>query len=578
MKIFISNDFFSHSHKDTGTYHLWAFELIKSAIIRSGIKSNQINILHEDSDISFSLLSEGAYDILLGDKLVKAKNHMQKVLRKYDLIILFEPTEETKNFVSSLGKEAIYFYISPIRFAKDVFFSLKSTSSDIQNKLDYFNIDKNRIKDLAIYWKNLIIEKEGHGDFKEGSSLLVGQVRKDLSVWNGDKMLSFNDFQESVFSIARTSSHIYYKAHPLDNSGHNDFLKNLPYVIHINENIYKLLSSKNIANIYAISSSVIEEAKYFEKNAKYLYKPFFNENNDYITIDSTIFSSNFWSVIVRGDTPKNYKSLNDIYIRPFRNMYWAYPYLESLNQFPSNVSDTPNQNIQVKKIENKYVSKFKRSCAKRIKRFKNPKKENDDVSGRGERQASKELSGIRKDHTQRYDLASEKISQSASILDIACGTGYGSYILSQKKHRKITSVDISKDAIKFARKYYNRKNINYIENSIELYRSNEKFEAIISYETIEHLEDPYKALKSFAQFLKSSGTLYVSFPNEDCYPFNKERNPHHKQHFTVRQMEQLLCSTGFRDFKVYYQHLNNSLWSINSDRQGALFCIIAATI
>lgn len=356
MKIFISNDFFAHSYKNKATYHLWAFELIKDCLLNS--KKHEVKFLHEDKEISHELLSGGAYEILEGESLFIAKSHMQKVLEKYDLIILFEPIQLTKDFIYDIKKDAIFFYISPIRFAKDVLFSVKSTCVNIQKKLETLSIKNSRIKDLANYWKRLIIEKKGHGDFTKGSSLIVGQVDKDLSVWNGKKMLSLKDYEEHLSIIAEKSSCIYFKDHPNNKSGHNDWLINQPNVKKTNENIYKLLSSKNIENIYAISSSVVDEAKYFGKNSFYLYKPFFNKEEDYSIIDSTFFSTNFWSILIDNAAPKAEKIWDDIYIRPFRNMYWAYPYLKNLSS---------NELLEKAPEQNKSISKYIKIFSKRLK-------------------------------------------------------------------------------------------------------------------------------------------------------------------------------------------------------------------
>jgi hypothetical protein len=359
MKIFISNDFFAHSYKNKATYHLWAFELIKNCLLNSN--EHEVNFLHEDKEISHELLSQGAYEILEKEALLVAKSHMKKVLVKYDLVILFEPIQLTKDFIYDIKKDAIFFYVSPIRFAKDVLFSVKSTCEDIQEKLEMFNVKKSRIKDLANYWKHLILEKKGHGDFMEGSSLIVGQVDKDLSVWNGEKMLSLKDYETHLAMIAEASSCIYFKDHPNNKSGHNNWLIDKPNVKKTKENIYRLLASKNIENVYAISSSVVDEARYFGKNSFYLYEPFFNKEEDYSIIDSALFSTNFWSVLIDNAAPKADKVWDDIYIRPFRNMHWAYPYLKNLGNI-----ELPEKTRRQKN----FISKYIKSLSKRLMSFK----------------------------------------------------------------------------------------------------------------------------------------------------------------------------------------------------------------
>ncbi len=53
------------------------------------------------------------------------------------------------------------------------------------------------------------------------------------------------------------------------------------------------------------------------------------------------------------------------------------------------------------------------------------------------------------EHVQRYIFAGE-YAKGKSVLDIACGTGYGSSILNKAGATIVTGVDISNEAIEFA--------------------------------------------------------------------------------------------------------------------------------
>jgi len=54
------------------------------------------------------------------------------------------------------------------------------------------------------------------------------------------------------------------------------------------------------------------------------------------------------------------------------------------------------------------------------------------------------------------------------------------------------------------------------------------FSKIICYEVMEHLENPFKALKEMVRVLKSNGEIEITTPHR-MMPMN---NPTHKQHFT----------------------------------------------
>ena len=72
---------------------------------------------------------------------------------------------------------------------------------------------------------------------------------------------------------------------------------------------------------------------------------------------------------------------------------------------------------------------------------------------------------IYKEHVARYEFASKYI-KSKKILDIACGSGYGSEILSKNGAYHVIGCDISEEAIEYAKKYYQHNNIEFISGNI----------------------------------------------------------------------------------------------------------------
>jgi 2-polyprenyl-3-methyl-5-hydroxy-6-metoxy-1,4-benzoquinol methylase len=100
------------------------------------------------------------------------------------------------------------------------------------------------------------------------------------------------------------------------------------------------------------------------------------------------------------------------------------------------------------------------------------------------------------DHVKRYEFASAYIKnmKRGLTLDIACGTGYGCKILSNKGNiPKIIEVDISREAIGFAHANYKTAGIEFvIGDAINLPFSKEKFDYVVCFETIEHIKTPEK--------------------------------------------------------------------------------------
>lgn len=123
-------------------------------------------------------------------------------------------------------------------------------------------------------------------------------------------------------------------------------------------------------------------------------------------------------------------------------------------------------------------------------------------------------------HIDRYELAANylrsKNIERLAILDAACGTGYGSDILKKAMPQQIIGVDICSDTIKYANSKYGSKQCMFkVSNVMELNKfKNKAFDAVVSFETIEHIDQPIAFLKSVSRVLKRQGILIISTPNK----------------------------------------------------------------
>lgn len=179
------------------------------------------------------------------------------------------------------------------------------------------------------------------------------------------------------------------------------------------------------------------------------------------------------------------------------------------------------------------------------------------TQGGGERQAAPNLNGIRSDHIARYKLATRFIPNKAVILDMACGAGYGSYLLATKtKCRRILAVDLSKDAIEYARRYYNSLKIEHRqEDCLMTSLDPEGFDVAVCFETLEHIKEGRKLLIRFFKTIKPGGRLILSSPNQLRMPFNPKRFPFHVRHYTAKELANLIKSVGFSVEKIYSQNV-----------------------
>ncbi|MFM2481458.1 class I SAM-dependent methyltransferase [Celerinatantimonas sp. YJH-8] len=174
----------------------------------------------------------------------------------------------------------------------------------------------------------------------------------------------------------------------------------------------------------------------------------------------------------------------------------------------------------------------------------------------GERQIATSRANIRVDHLVRYQFAAEQLQlvRPHSILDLACGIGYGSQYLAEQLSGQVLGIDIDAGAIDYAQRYYHHPRLIFrCCDARVLEREPASTDAIVCFETLEHIDFAAELLANFYRWLKVGGYLIASTPNQDCLPFDPQRFPFHRQHYQVSQMRALLEQAGFSIQKVMFQ-------------------------
>lgn len=171
-----------------------------------------------------------------------------------------------------------------------------------------------------------------------------------------------------------------------------------------------------------------------------------------------------------------------------------------------------------------------------------------------ERQEYNEASPWWGEHLHRYYEANNLISKPKSIiLDIACGSGFGSHYLSENGHNVI-GCDIDVNTINECNARFENTNLNYIQaDGAKLQFDNNNFDYVISFETIEHTSDYNKMLEEFKRVLKPEGKVIISTPN---FNINSPKgiivNKFHTQEWDYLSFSSLL-NIHFCSFKIYGQ-------------------------
>ncbi|NLG07087.1 class I SAM-dependent methyltransferase [Candidatus Peribacteria bacterium] len=143
----------------------------------------------------------------------------------------------------------------------------------------------------------------------------------------------------------------------------------------------------------------------------------------------------------------------------------------------------------------------------------------------------------RDDHIARYTFAC-KYAKGKHVLDIACGTGYGTDML-RKSGAAVLGVDISQDTIKKAKQKYGD---YFATGDIRTFQSKQKFDMIVCFETIEHISEYHEVIQNLYSLLKKNGRLLISSPNKRITKplIGKPMVSFHAQEFTPKELTFLL--------------------------------------
>jgi len=164
-----------------------------------------------------------------------------------------------------------------------------------------------------------------------------------------------------------------------------------------------------------------------------------------------------------------------------------------------------------------------------------------------------EVGEIHYEHLHRYRFAKEFV-KGKKVLDLACGEGYGSLMLSEEAD-EVTGIDIDQTTISHASSKYLRENLKFLKGSItDIPIKDEKiFDVIVCFEALEHIEEHDKLLREVKRLLKSDGIFIVSTPNKRIYADQPNyQNPFHLKELYFDEFMDLL-SNNFQHVYFYGQ-------------------------
>ena len=141
------------------------------------------------------------------------------------------------------------------------------------------------------------------------------------------------------------------------------------------------------------------------------------------------------------------------------------------------------------------------------------------------------------EHLARYVLA-RSVAAGADVLDAGCGVGYGTAELARSA-ASVTGLDCAPEAIEEARRRYSQ--LCFLEGSCEqMPLEAARFDLVVAFEVIEHLDDWRAFLGECVRVLKPNGRLLVSTPNKTYYAESRRQagpNPFHRHEFDYAEFQ-----------------------------------------
>jgi 2-polyprenyl-3-methyl-5-hydroxy-6-metoxy-1,4-benzoquinol methylase len=145
------------------------------------------------------------------------------------------------------------------------------------------------------------------------------------------------------------------------------------------------------------------------------------------------------------------------------------------------------------------------------------------------------------EHVSRYKWALDFVNNKR-VLDIACGSGFGSFLFCDKgKAKEVIGCDLDLSAIKYASIKYSRPNLKFVCEDAIKFEDDNKFDVIVSFETIEHIPNADEFLSKINSLLKDNGEFYVSTPISSNGHDKRPNNPYHIQEWGIKEFNQLVA-------------------------------------
>ena len=170
------------------------------------------------------------------------------------------------------------------------------------------------------------------------------------------------------------------------------------------------------------------------------------------------------------------------------------------------------------------------------------------------------------EHFARYAFV-RPFLRGKRVLDAACGEGYGSALLASEAG-SVLGMDIDETAIAHARARYGAHATLAFErgDATSLALDAASFDAVVSFETLEHVAAQESLIAGFARVLREDGVLFVSSPDKRTYSdLAGFRNEFHVRELYRDELLALLAP-HFPHVRLFGQKLlfQSAIWALDA--------------
>lgn len=168
------------------------------------------------------------------------------------------------------------------------------------------------------------------------------------------------------------------------------------------------------------------------------------------------------------------------------------------------------------------------------------------------------------EHCGRYLFARDQIKARGleTVLDIACAEGYGLELL-EEYGLKTFGADINRNYLKTAEARSTAVLRELDVDNDEWPYAFRDLDAVVCFETIEHVHDPERLMRNLSGSLKAGGLLLLSVPSEEYEKTDENGinfDPFHLNIFTREEILRMLDTNGFELEGIYGQALCNNMY------------------